>query len=504
MPYMAGSGNGSETLGDVASNRAAYANIKGVASVRPVNMAERHREGAVSSGPMAAVQRPDTGLVTRVANRTAALSNGIVYDKHGTANRGNQSGYVVGGDVVTRRSFSSMGGRSPVGRGSYVNDAAPRIGPGEMLVANDVPFPVLRRSNVSLQADGTMGEYLGFSLGKVVKNIGNTVKKAVVDTGHVAGKVVTSKIGQGVLGTALAVTGVGAPAAAGIFAATKGVGNLIKPGGNLKSAATGAAQGAVEGVVAAGAGKLVRAGISKITQSHASGGAEAVAAAVATPIVASQLPPGLDPSNIPGISITPSAQPPLFIPPPQIATLPSNDGQIPQIGQQAPAYPRSKRVKASADVNTKVGAAKRVLAAGANAKKGADDTANKIDALSSKLDAVAEAAAAAKALGDKTGADSLSQMAAALQSQIQNAQNVAGGASSDLRTAGNIAEGAATGAVGGAGISSLSDFINNNKALVYGGGAALALVITMAVMHQPSGGGGSRTVYRSRPRARAR
>lgn len=90
----------------------------------------------------------------------------------------------------------------------------------------------------------------GFSLGKVVKNIGKTVTKAVKDTGHVVGKVVTSKVGQAVIGTGLALTGVGIPAAAAIGAATQAGGQLIKPGGNLGKAAKGAAVGAAEGVAA--------------------------------------------------------------------------------------------------------------------------------------------------------------------------------------------------------------------------------------------------------------
>lgn len=86
---------------------------------------------------------------------------------------------------------------------------------------------------------------LGFSLGSIVKNIGNAVTKAVsdtknavvkaaVDTGHVAGTVATSGVGKAVIGGALALTGVGIPAAIAIGAATQGIGTLIKPGGNIE------------------------------------------------------------------------------------------------------------------------------------------------------------------------------------------------------------------------------------------------------------------------------
>ena len=102
-------------------------------------------------------------------------------------------------------------------------------------------------------SDDDFAQFGGFSLKGIFRGIG----KAATGVGHAVGKVVTSKPFQGVLGAGLALTGVGAPAAAGIFAATKGVGTLIKPGGTLKRAATGAAQGAVEGLTAAAARKVI-------------------------------------------------------------------------------------------------------------------------------------------------------------------------------------------------------------------------------------------------------
>ncbi len=106
----------------------------------------------------------------------------------------------------------------------------------------------------------------GFSLkgivkgvSKAVKTVASPVQKAAAAVGHTAGNIVTSKVGQAVLGTALAATGVGIPAAAAIMGGTKAVGNLIKPGGNLKHAATGALQGAATGVVAGAAGQAFKA-----------------------------------------------------------------------------------------------------------------------------------------------------------------------------------------------------------------------------------------------------
>lgn len=401
--------------------------------------------------------------------------------------------------TAARRELARSGGF--VSGGNEVNVDPFQTGGGVFLSPRRITAPnmdgplVLRRyasgvlGDYGEQARGS--EYLGFSLGKIVKNVANTVKKAVVDTGHVTGKVVTSKVGQAVLGTALAVTGVGAPAAAAIFATTKGVGNLIKPGGNLKSAATGAAQGAVEGVVSVAAGKVARAAIGKITSSHKSTGSTATDAAIATagavalPIAGKILPEVL----LPPISVIPSN--------------PADDFQIPKLGQPAPMFPKSKRVVASDRTPAKVGAAKKVVDAGRAVKGKTDQTAGLIEQLSQKLDAVTQAAAGAKAIGDAAGVDALSQAAQAIQNQIANAQNVAGGAAGDIRQLGGAVEGAATGAVAGAGLSSVSEFISNNKALVYGGGAVLAGLIAYGLTRK-SGGGGSSTRYITRHTARRR
>ncbi len=120
---------------------------------------------------------------------------------------------------------------------------------------------------------------------KAVKKVASPVQHVLTKVGHGLGTVVTSKVGQGILGGALAFTGVGLPAAAGIFAATKGVGNLIKPGGNLKHFATGVGQGAIEGVVAAGTGKAVRALASKIAN-RGGGAAPTIAGRAGTPGIA--------------------------------------------------------------------------------------------------------------------------------------------------------------------------------------------------------------------------
>jgi hypothetical protein len=112
----------------------------------------------------------------------------------------------------------------------------------------------------------------GFSLGKIVKNVGKAVGKAVKDTGHVAGNIVTSNIGKAVIGTGLALTGVGIPAAAAIGAATQAGGGLIKSGGGLKAAASGAVIGGVGGAAAGVAGKVIGAsGVGSALQSGTRG-----------------------------------------------------------------------------------------------------------------------------------------------------------------------------------------------------------------------------------------
>jgi hypothetical protein len=86
-----------------------------------------------------------------------------------------------------------------------------------------------------------------------IKNIGRTITKGVKDVGHTVGKVADNKIVQGVTAAALAASGVGAPAAAGILAAQAAGGKLLKPGGNIGQAAKAGAinggLGALGGVV---------------------------------------------------------------------------------------------------------------------------------------------------------------------------------------------------------------------------------------------------------------
>lgn len=141
-------------------------------------------------------------------------------------------------------------------------------------MANTLPATIRRPPNVPANYalgddDDDFAQFGGFSL----KSIGH----ALTNVGHAIGTAVTSKVGQGILGGALALTGVGAPAAAAIFATTKGVGNLIKPGGNIKHFVTGAAQGAIEGVASNLVGKAGRAVVSHFTAGNAATVASKVA-----------------------------------------------------------------------------------------------------------------------------------------------------------------------------------------------------------------------------------
>ncbi len=91
-------------------------------------------------------------------------------------------------------------------------------------------------------------------------NIKNAVVKGVKDAGHAVGKVADNKYAK--LGTAgiLALTGVGAPAAAAILAGQGLAGGALKPGGNIGSALKGGATGAVSGLAAAKAGQALKLG----------------------------------------------------------------------------------------------------------------------------------------------------------------------------------------------------------------------------------------------------
>lgn len=224
----------------------------------------------------------------------------------------NRSGAMVGGlptmrDV--RRSMAAQGmnaeghitgsrrGFKPRSRGAAPSPFAPPQMPLQPMIpfidVANIPPEQFYVPTVPAASGGTLGEYGnatrgivpmyglgggpviygtgeeglgGFSLKKLVKGVSKTVKKiaspiqkGAAAVGHEAGKIVTSKVGQAVLGTALAATGVGIPAAAAIMGGTKAVGSLIKPGGNIKHALTGAYQGALTGAAFGVAGKAFQA-----------------------------------------------------------------------------------------------------------------------------------------------------------------------------------------------------------------------------------------------------
>lgn len=114
----------------------------------------------------------------------------------------------------------------------------------------------VRVQNESRPGMSQFGDF-GFSLKKVVKNVGKAVGKAVVDTGHAVGKVADSKIAKGIVAAGLAATGVGVAPAAAIMAAQGAAGGALKKGGGLKKAARGAATGAATGAAAGVAGKVL-------------------------------------------------------------------------------------------------------------------------------------------------------------------------------------------------------------------------------------------------------
>lgn len=320
-----------------------------------------------------------------------------------------------------------------------------RLGPGA------APF-VMRMSDQSLA--GYEGDDLeGLSLKGILKGIGH----AATQVGHAVGTAVTSKVGQAIEGGALALTGVGLPAAAGIFAATKGVGNLIKPGGTIGHALTGAAQGAVEGAASSVAGSLARGAISKL---RGGGSTPATAATVAQTVATNNLPSMASVAALPA-ALTPAAA----------ALIP---------GAVTPAALPSPYQRQRSGYGTTYGAARAVLKGGQAANDVASGAASDAASLAQKALDVAAAAQAASQLGNQAGAAQLAQLAQQISSA---AQNVAGGASTagvDLSALGTAAQGAAGGAVAGGALGGVSQFISDHKGLVYGalaGGAVLAALI---------------------------
>lgn len=181
----------------------------------------------------------------------------------------------------TTRALLPAPGRHPLTHGAGVSLAArSRPRPRAHVESAPPPFAQIPAQYGLGDSEDELGQF-GFSLHFKKPKFIRNIQRAVTKAGHQIGTVVTSKVGQGILGTALAVTGVGAPAAAAIFAGSKGLGNLIKPGGNLKHFATGAAQGAVEGVAAAGAGRVVRRAISAVRGRGAGSAQQAAAQQVA-------------------------------------------------------------------------------------------------------------------------------------------------------------------------------------------------------------------------------
>lgn len=151
--------------------------------------------------------------------------------------------------------------------------------PGRLASAYDARFGLGNSTVVYGMGD----ELAGFSfksIARAVKRVASPVQHALTAVGHETGKIVTSKVGQVVIGGVLAATGVGIPAAAAIMGGTKAFGNLIKPGGNLKHFATGAFQGAAEGVAAAGVGNVLRSGAARSAESFVGHAVKAVGSGV--------------------------------------------------------------------------------------------------------------------------------------------------------------------------------------------------------------------------------
>lgn len=110
-------------------------------------------------------------------------------------------------------------------------------------------------------------------MGSFFGNIGNAIKKGVVDTGHLVGKVASNPLVEGAAGL------VGGPALA---AAVGGIGHLIAPGGNLgtavKGAVTGGLAGVAGGAIKSGVGAIADNGFENWAKSQLSNGGSGLAA----------------------------------------------------------------------------------------------------------------------------------------------------------------------------------------------------------------------------------
>jgi hypothetical protein len=286
-----------------------------------------------------------------------------------------------------------------------------------------------------------LGEYddLGFSLGKVLKNVTKAVGKGVKDVGHAAGKVVTSKAGQLVIGGALAATGVGIPAAAAISAAAQGGGQLIKKGGNLKKAGKGVVVGGAEGAAASLVGKGARKLLHKDAPASVKAAAARETRSGAKGAAVNRIKPDGDNVQV-LVDNLPSAAMAKELGPPPVPVAP---------------LPLSATDQAS-----------KVLGMGAKANRGAKQAAAKARNAGSTADKIAAALAKAREAGDAVGATGLTEKLAQAQQIAENASGAAERAARQAEQIGAAAQAAAAGAVGEGAAQGFGDFIKSPVGIV--------------------------------------
>lgn len=321
-------------------------------------------------------------------------------------------------------------------------------GRGGRGAARRVSTRALAAYNDERAIDYYQGDLEGFSLrglAKAIKKVASPVQKGLTAVGHAAGAAITSKVGQGLLGGALAFTGAGAVPAALIFGGSKAAGNLIKKGGNLKHAATGFAQGAVEGVASVAAGRAVRGAKHAITSRLAKRGAAAVvqhtaggsvandSSAIIDDILSKGVPAVADP--IPQVDSMPTVS---------AAPLPDNSAAIAQAqaaidaanrqAADAAAQAQAAQQQAQAAINAANQAAaqaqqQQTAAAQAAADQAAQQAAQAQANAQAQLDAAQQAAQAAAAAQAQQLAQRVSSSSAANRSD--NSEPVGGGSPFD-------------------------------------------------------------------------
>lgn len=284
-----------------------------------------------------------------------------------------------------------------------------------------------------------LGQYdeLGFiNLGKIGKAIGGVAKKVASPLVNVAKELPVVggfvKAGAAAVNIAKPLFG-GKPAQPATRVATSTITAAAKKPAPITAA--------VRGIVSAGP-----AGRSSILQRVASGSL---------------------PSSVPATrtahTVTHAVAAPVAItPPPVLKATPTTS---PSVGER---------------LATGTAAAKRVTAAGSQARTAANAGSKRLEDLARRVADLSQRADAVAAAGDAIGAQGLRNAAAGFSTMAQTVAAQGNAAAEDLRILGAGAEGAAHGAVAGAGMQATKEAMADHKGLLLAGAAAIGVGLIVA------------------------